>query len=111
MQFLIWQEWSFLQVYEKLISGLYLGELTRILIVDAIEKGVLKSFPLTVFQTPKVFDTKHISAIEDDIRASQGQESDEAPFHHMDQALLDVGLTRTQLDQITDFDKQALRWV
>ena len=96
-------------MYEKLISGLYLGELTRILIVDAIEKGVLKSFPLEVFQTPKVFDTKHISAIEDDIRTSQAQESDETPFHNMDQALLDVGLTRTQLDQITDFDRQALR--
>ncbi len=29
------------QVYEKLISGMYLGELARLVIVDAIDKGAL----------------------------------------------------------------------
>jgi len=33
----------FLQVYEKLISGMYLGELTRLVLLDAIDQGILFS--------------------------------------------------------------------
>ena len=29
------------QVYEKLISGMYLGELTRLILVDAVQKGII----------------------------------------------------------------------
>ena len=29
------------QVYEKLISGMYLGELTRLVLLDVIEQGIL----------------------------------------------------------------------
>lgn len=86
---------------------MYLGELTRILIVDAIQKGVL-NLPLSVFETPRVFDTKHISAIEDDPRFGQPEATD-GNFLNMDEVLLDVGLSKTQLTLITDFDKQALR--
>ena len=83
---------------------MYLGELTRILIVDAIEKGVL-NLPLSVFKTPRVFDTKHISAIEDDPRSDQP----DGNFISMDEVLLDVGISKSQLAHIADFDKQALR--
>jgi len=30
-----------IQVYEKLISGMYLGELTRLVLLDVIEQGIL----------------------------------------------------------------------
>ena len=33
----------YLQVYEKLISGMYLGELTRLVLVDVINQGILFS--------------------------------------------------------------------
>ena len=29
------------QVYEKLISGMYLGELVRLILVDAVKQGII----------------------------------------------------------------------
>jgi len=90
------------QVYEKLISGMYLGELTRLIIVDGIKRGALTGFPLSVFEKPRVFDTRHISAIEDD---------DRNEFKNMEEALLEIGMTTSQFQSLTAFDKTALRYL
>jgi len=56
------------QVYEKLISGMYLGELFRQVILEAVEKRLL--FPgvdvTTVLGQRDCLQTRHISAIESD---------------------------------------------
>lgn len=55
------------QVYEKLISGMYLGELARLVIEDAMEKGVLFDGRVEkCFLTKGSFLTRHISDIEAD---------------------------------------------
>ena len=91
----------FVEVYEKLISGMYLGELTRLLIVDAIQKKIL-NLPLEIFQKSRVFDTKHISEIEDDERGE---------FVKMKAALIEVGVTEETFDQMSVFDKKSLRFL
>jgi len=97
------------QVYEKLISGMYLGELTRLIIVDAIKKDIL-GLPLDVFRKSRVFDTKHISAIEDDPRGGGGgKNQNENVYENMDKALLEVGMTKSQLICLSEFDRKALR--
>merc|ERR1712212_739261 len=56
------------QVYEKLISGMYLGELFRQVLPEAVQKRLL--FPgvevLTVLGQRDCLQTRHISAIESD---------------------------------------------
>jgi len=57
------------QVYEKLISGMYLGELTRYILLDATEKKNLFNGHLEavrILQEKEVFETRHISEIESD---------------------------------------------
>jgi len=57
------------QVYEKLISGMYLGELTRYILLDATEKKHLfNGHPqaVKILREKEVFQTRHISEIESD---------------------------------------------
>merc|ERR1712098_365302 len=57
------------QVYEKLISGMYLGELTRHILLDATErKNLFNGHPeaVRILQAKEVFETRHISEIESD---------------------------------------------
>lgn len=53
------------QLYEKMISGMYLGEMTRIICVDFIKKGKLfRGYLSGKFDTPHAFDTAYMSRIE-----------------------------------------------
>jgi len=57
------------QVYEKLISGMYLGELTRQILLEAVEKKLLFNGDEKKRQTlmeKELFLTRHISEIESD---------------------------------------------
>ena len=74
------------QIYEKLISGMYLGEIVRLVIHDAVESGILfegKHQP--VLDRRGVFLTKFISDIEADV----SRES----FENMEEVLRELGLT------------------
>ena len=44
---------------------MYLGDITRLIIVDAITKHVL-NLPMNVFSKEGIFETRHLSEIEDD---------------------------------------------
>jgi hexokinase len=53
------------QIFEKMISGMYLGEITRLVIVDLIKSGELfggKGSP--VLDKKNAFDTAHMSRVE-----------------------------------------------
>jgi len=51
--------------YEKLISGMYMGEIARRVIVQCISHGFLFSGPLSnELNTPHRFYTKYVSEIE-----------------------------------------------
>lgn len=56
------------QVYEKLISGMYLGEITRNILVEAARQGIIFKDRdwQSVLEKKDVFLTKHISQIESD---------------------------------------------
>jgi len=59
------------QVYEKLISGMYLGELTRHILVDVTQKNLLfngSDEAREILSTKEVFQTRFISEIESDER-------------------------------------------
>lgn len=54
-----------LQLFEKMISGLYLGEITRLVCIDLIKKGQLFGGHLSSkFDTKHSFDTAYMSRIE-----------------------------------------------
>ena len=46
---------------------MYLGELARLAIVDAIDKEIVH-FPKEVFERKGIFDTRHISEIESEVK-------------------------------------------
>ena len=51
--------------YEKMISGMYMGEIARRAIVDCARKGLLLDGQITAeLDTPLRFYTKYISEIE-----------------------------------------------
>ncbi|XP_062979420.1 hexokinase-3 isoform X2 [Elgaria multicarinata webbii] len=54
------------QRYEKLISGMYLGEIVRHILLDLISRKILfKGRESFVLQTPNIFPTKFLTQIED----------------------------------------------
>uniref|UniRef100_A0A7M4F5V7 hexokinase n=1 Tax=Crocodylus porosus TaxID=8502 RepID=A0A7M4F5V7_CROPO len=55
------------QRFEKLISGMYLGEIVRMVLVELVEKELLfQGRPCPALQTPGIFPTKFLSTIESD---------------------------------------------
>ncbi|KAJ8248260.1 hypothetical protein GJAV_G00240110 [Gymnothorax javanicus] len=53
------------QLFEKMVSGMYLGELVRLILVKMAKQGLLFEGRITAeLLTRGTFDTKHISAIE-----------------------------------------------
>merc|ERR1712038_2251598 len=84
------------QIYEKLISGMYLGELTRILILDAIEKGII-NLPMNIFCKKGILETRHLSAIEDD---------EQMNFQKMNGVLKELGIST---EDMSYFDRGTLR--
>ena len=52
------------QVYEKMISGMYIGEIVRIACLDFAKQGVFfKGEVSEKFKTKYIFETKYVSAI------------------------------------------------
>nr|AIW65574.1 hexokinase 3 [Tigriopus japonicus] len=87
------------QVYEKLISGMYLGELTRYILVHAIELGILfDGEAQTLLSVPGGFPTKYISEIEADPTRST--------FTNIKQVMLELDISVA-----TDFDLQVVRYI
>ena len=87
-----------LQIFEKLISGMYLGELTRLAIQDGIDKGIL-NLPKNVFGKKGMFDTRHLSEIEDDKRNE---------FQNLNGVLNKLGV---DAKSVSDFDRRILRYI
>eukprot|EP00090_Calanus_glacialis_P047320 TRINITY_DN9760_c0_g1_i2.p1 TRINITY_DN9760_c0_g1~~TRINITY_DN9760_c0_g1_i2.p1 ORF type:complete len:526 (+),score=148.61 TRINITY_DN9760_c0_g1_i2:48-1625(+) len=87
------------QVYEKLISGMYLGELTRQVILEAAQKQILfKGQNVEMLKRKEIFQTRHISEIE----------SDEVGDYSSTWAVLaELGLSSVA----TQFDCQLLRFI
>ena len=87
------------QVYEKLISGMYLGELTRQVILEASQKQILfKGQNVEMLKRKEIFQTRHISEIE----------SDEVGDYSSTWAVLaELGLSSVA----TQFDCQLLRFI
>ncbi|XP_050817720.1 hexokinase-3 isoform X2 [Gopherus flavomarginatus] len=55
------------QRFEKLISGMYLGEIVRRVLLELTDKGCLfRGRPSPKLQTPDIFQTKFLSSIESD---------------------------------------------
>jgi hexokinase len=54
------------QMLEKMISGMYLGEVTRLALVSLIGQGVLNGVVPAVLSTPYAFRTESMSVIESD---------------------------------------------
>ena len=58
------------QIYEKLISGMYLGELTRLVILEAVQQQIIftdeRKTILDRFRTKDIFLTRYLSEIESD---------------------------------------------
>lgn len=53
------------QIFEKMISGMYMGELVRLIMVECIDKGLLFNGMLSEeMNTPHRFYTKYVSEIE-----------------------------------------------
>ncbi|KAI9273650.1 hypothetical protein BY458DRAFT_508476 [Sporodiniella umbellata] len=60
------------QLYEKMLSGAYMGELTRLIALDFIEAGALFGGEMPKgFDQPWSFPTKHMSALESDTTAEK----------------------------------------
>ena len=77
---------------------MYLGELTRLAIVDGIQKEIL-NFPKEVFGKKGIFDTRHISEIESDRINS---------FQNLNGVLTELGV---DTNLVTDFDRRILRYI
>ena len=77
---------------------MYLGELTRLAIVDGIDKGIL-TLPTSVFSKKGIFDTRHISEIEDD---------DPNDYENLNGVLTELGVDTSS---VSDFDRRTLRYI
>ncbi|KAL1513359.1 hypothetical protein ABEB36_002779 [Hypothenemus hampei] len=65
------------QVYEKLISGMYLGELVRIYTLKFIKNGIIFGGQyVDIFEKKEIFETSYISDIEADPEGSYAKTSE-----------------------------------
>jgi len=88
------------QIYEKLISGMYLGEVTRQILVEAARQGIIfkdKNWA-EVLEKKDVFLTKHISQIEND---------EEGEYESTWEALEEINLA----DKATLMDCKFIRYI
>uniref|UniRef100_A0A1B0ABY8 Phosphotransferase n=1 Tax=Glossina pallidipes TaxID=7398 RepID=A0A1B0ABY8_GLOPL len=86
------------QIFEKMISGMYMGELVRLIMVKMVQAGVLfKGHSSDVLMTRGQFFTKYVSEIEAD-------EPDTYSNCHM--VLEELGLT-----EVTDDDCANVRYI
>ena len=90
------------QVYEKLISGMYLGELARRVIVEAIKRGVIlkrvRDKALKLLGEKGAFLTKFVSEIESDPTRDD--------FENAEAVMKEIGFDEDDYDK---FDLRCLR--
>ena len=64
------------QILEKMVSGMYMGELTRLILKDLATNGDLPRGSAAILSKKKSFETEYMSAIEgdktDDLKATEG---------------------------------------
>ena len=86
------------QIFEKMISGMYMGEVVRQVLVDLVSEGLIfAGQPVENLNTPGRFYTKYVSEIESD------QVGD---YTHAREALADLGM-----EDVDDEDCSAVRYV
>lgn len=62
------------QIYEKMVAGLYLGELLRLVLIEMhTQKNLFLGQDITRLQQPYVIDTPFLTAVEEDVSASLEQ--------------------------------------
>ena len=75
------------QRFEKIVSGLYLGEITRLALVDLVRKQLLfKGQALDTLNTPYSLKTEYLSEMESDGSSN---------FDKVEQVLIQMGITST----------------
>ena len=72
------------QVFEKMVSGMYLGEIVRTIVADLTSKSLLDPTVFGVFQKRNFFSTLLISRVEMDSSDSTSFENTRAVFQSMD---------------------------
>uniref|UniRef100_A0A158R5I8 Phosphotransferase n=1 Tax=Syphacia muris TaxID=451379 RepID=A0A158R5I8_9BILA len=60
------------QLFEKMISGMYMGEIVRVVLVHLIKRGLLLENAPDAFSKPHCFPTKYVSEIESDLLENEG---------------------------------------
>ncbi|EDW78930.1 uncharacterized protein Dwil_GK19144 [Drosophila willistoni] len=86
------------QIYEKCISGLFLGELVRLILVDLMQKGaIFANQESHSIQEKGKFLTRFVSEIETDISGA---------FDYTDCVLNEIGIRNA-----SDKDKACLRYI
>ncbi|KAI6207697.1 hypothetical protein M3Y96_00036400 [Aphelenchoides besseyi] len=75
------------QLYEKMISGMYLGELVRVVLHSLAMEGLLFDGDVDAIELRGCFPTKFVSEIE-----AEMQEDKESPFTKTQQILEEIGI-------------------
>lgn len=75
------------QLYEKMISGMYLGELVRVVLESLTREGHLFDGDYDAIETKGCFPTKYVSEIE-----AEMIEDDENQFAKTQQILEEIGI-------------------
>ncbi|KAH7728436.1 hexokinase [Aphelenchoides avenae] len=76
------------QLYEKMISGMYLGELVRIVLEDLAREGHLFHGDFDAIEQKGCFPTKYVSEIE-----AEMQEDEDNTFQKTTQILEEIGIS------------------
>ncbi|EDV93625.1 hexokinase type 2 [Drosophila grimshawi] len=86
------------QIFEKSISGMYMGEAVRLIVVELMEKGVLfKGRTSQTLQQKWIFNTRYITEIESD-----------SPGHHRNAAMV---LDQLGIRTTNERDLACLRFI
>ncbi|KAL3125666.1 hypothetical protein niasHT_002266 [Heterodera trifolii] len=76
------------QRFEKTISGMYMGEVVRLVLEDLTRRGLLFSGDHSQIAEPGCFPTKLVS----DIEGQMQNDDEENPFHKIEELLQDIGI-------------------
>ncbi|CAD6184399.1 unnamed protein product [Caenorhabditis auriculariae] len=75
------------QVFEKMISGMYMGEITRVVLEDLARQKLLFGGNFEAISRPHCFPTKYVSEIENELL-----EDEDRTFQKTFQILEDIGI-------------------
>ncbi|KHN84859.1 Hexokinase-2 [Toxocara canis] len=80
------------QLFEKMISGMYMGELVRVILTHLAQQKLLFDGDCEAISQPHSFPTKYVSEIESDL-----QEDEDRSFQKTMQILEDIGIERVSV--------------